>query len=278
MKSHTESQASTFPYRCIWLVGASSGIGEALVKQFQSLSVKLYISARNGDALNTLAKVSNNIIPLPLDITDELAVVTAAQQIQKDSGKLDLIILNAGTCEYIDSYDVELDVVRRVMETNFFAALQVLKHALPLLRANRSLTASHTHATKVVFVSSSVTYQSLPRAGAYGSSKAALRYFAECFKSDIEKEGISIQLISPGFVKTPLTDKNDFDMPFMISADNAAKRIIKGIQSTTFDIHFPKRFTWILKLMSLMPDALRFKMVSKLSRHDTASVPHSKPS
>ena len=157
------------------------------------------------------------------------------------------------------------------MDTNFNGAINVINAALPLLRAG--LVIDGKRAPQLAVMSSSVTYQALPRAGAYGASKAALRYFVESLKLDLQHEGIDIRLISPGFVKTPLTDKNDFDMPFIIEVDDAANRIVSGLASKKFDIHFPSRFTRVLKAISLLPDTLRFKLVGKASRHDTGLNP-----
>jgi NAD(P)-dependent dehydrogenase (short-subunit alcohol dehydrogenase family) len=157
------------------------------------------------------------------------------------------------------------------MDTNFYGALNVINASLPLIREAKKI---RIHAPQLVLVSSSVTYQALPRAGAYGATKAAIRYMMECLKLDLQHEGIDIRVVSPGFVKTPLTDKNDFPMPFRISADDAAQRIVKGLSGKAFDIHFPKRFTFILKALSCLPDSWRFKLVGKSSRHleETAHV------
>ena len=182
-----------------------------------------------------------------------------------------MVIVNAGTCEYIDSKEMDLDSIQRVMNTNFNAAVSTIEASLPLLRES----ARQGKRPKLVVMSSSVTYQALPRAHAYGASKAALRYFTECLKIDLQREGIDVHLISPGFVKTPLTDVNDFPMPMIMESDEAASRIIKGLDKNLFDIHFPKRFTYPLKLISLLPDRLRFSLLDKLAR-TSPSLPASK--
>jgi short-subunit dehydrogenase len=259
MNTHSNGQA-------IWLVGASSGIGEALLKELNHHGNTIFISARNQALLESLALKSNATVEvLALDITDEVAVTAAAEKIRLRVGRLDQVIVNAGTCEYIDSDQIDISAVRRVMDTNFWGALNIINAVLPLLRAARVMNPDNE--PQLAIMSSSVTYQALPRAGAYGASKAALRYFVESLKLDLQHEGIDIRVISPGFVKTPLTDKNDFDMPFIVEVDDAAQRIVKGLKSNRFDIHFPSRFTRILKTISLLPDAMRFKLVGKASRH-----------
>ncbi len=254
--------------RAIWVVGASSGIGEALVRALNNDGDTIFISARNEAALDAIAHAANATVQvLPLDITDEFSVSAATESIRRKVGRLDQVIVNAGTCEYIDSDQIDLTAVKRVMDTNFIGAINVIDSALPLLRA--SLSFESECRPQLAVMSSSVTYQALPRAGAYGASKAALRYFVEALKLDVQHEGIDVRVISPGFVKTPLTDKNDFEMPFIVEVDEAAERIVSGLKSNQFDIHFPTRFTRILKAISLLPDAIRFKLVGKASRHQS---------
>ncbi|MCG8613361.1 MAG: SDR family NAD(P)-dependent oxidoreductase [Pseudomonadales bacterium] len=249
----------------VWIVGASSGIGEALVREWLQHDVKLIISARRASCLEQLAELEpEKVIALPLDITEGKSVIDAATEIGR-SGGVDRIVINAGTCEYLDAEDIDLKMVRRVMETNFFGAVSVVKAGLPLLR--QAASAGNKHRPELVFVSSSVTYQALPRAGAYGASKAALRYFAEALYCDLQHEGISVRVVSPGFVRTPLTDLNDFPMPFLIEPDEAARRIVSGLSGKRFDIHFPGRFTWWLKAIAMLPGRIRWRVAGRLSRH-----------
>lgn len=247
-----------------WVVGASTGIGASLVSALDEQNTQIFVSARNLSKIKTLfPSCAARIIPIEMDVTDEASVETALQKIKEHTRHLDRVIINAGTCEYIDSVEIDTALVKRVMDTNFYGALSVINASLPLLRQAKS---SHSE-PQLVLVSSSVTYLALPRGGAYGASKAAIRYMMECLKLDLQHEGIDLRVVSPGFVKTPLTDKNDFPMPFRISADDAAKRIVKGLKGKRFDIHFPKRFTYILKVLSFLPDRLRFSLTGKTSRH-----------
>jgi len=280
--------------KSVWVVGASSGIGEALAIEYCKLGYRVFISARSAQALNTLSIACSGVfseaeneqsagskepsthhdkqgvmIPLPMDVTDEASIERAVGQIKNVTQKIHKVIINAGTCEYVDETQVDIHLMRRVMETNLFGAVHVSNHSQSLL--------SHDEHPQIAFVSSSVTYQALPRAHAYGGSKAALRYFVECLKADIQHKGMDVRLISPGFVKTPLTDKNDFDMPFMISSDEAASRIIKGLNSSKFDIHFPKRFTLILKLFSLLPDSIKFYLLGKITRAESNQADEIRP-
>jgi NAD(P)-dependent dehydrogenase (short-subunit alcohol dehydrogenase family) len=251
--------------KSIWLVGASTGIGASLVKAFDDVDTQIFVSARNVSKINTLfLECAARIIPVELDVVDEASVNAAISKVLSHTAHLDTVIINAGTCEYIDSKEIDIASVKRVMDTNFYGALNIINASLPLIRAAKN---TRELAPQLVLVSSSVSYQALPRAGAYGASKAAIRYMMECLKFDLQHEGIDIRVVSPGFVKTPLTDKNDFPMPFRISADEAAQRIVKGLKGNAFDIHFPKRFTYILKALSCLPDRLRFSLIGKSSRH-----------
>lgn len=256
----------------IWLIGASSGIGEALTSQLSADNTTIFISGRNKEKLTKMAQTSSKtLIPIVLDVCDDWSVATAAKQIRDHTDSLNQVIINAGTCEYIDSDEIDVGIIRDVMDTNFFGAINVVNTALPLLRTYKASIKDTNMKPQLAFMSSSVTYQALPRAGAYGASKAALRYFAECLRMDLQHEGIDVRVISPGFVKTPLTDKNDFPMPFRISAADAAIEIDDGLKGKGFDINFPKRFTFSLKFLSLLPDYFRFKFIGKSSRHSNQS-------
>jgi len=252
--------------RSIWIIGASTGIGRALAENLAREDRGLFLSARHEPPLDRLAaQLPGRAEALPLDIIDAQSVATAAEFIGGRCAGLDMVIINAGTCEYIDASDIDPAVIRRVMETNFHGAVHAVHAALPLLRYARQLRQSVR--PMLVLVSSSVTYLAMPRAGAYGASKAALRYLAESLKLDLQHEGIDVRIVSPGFVKTPLTDRNDFPMPFLMDADTAARRIVRGLAGSRFDIHFPRRFTWLLKLLALLPAPLRHRLLGRLSRH-----------
>lgn len=257
-------------YRRIWLVGASTGIGEVLLHELDAPGVHILASARTEATLNQVCAHSvGTVEALPLDVCEPAAIDTAVRYIGKSQKGLDLLIINAGTCEYIDTATMDLDAIDRVMQTNFYGAVRVIKAALPLLRA----ACGGKVRPKLLVVSSSVTFQALPRAHAYGASKAALRYFTECLHIDLQKEGIDVQIVSPGFVRTPLTEQNDFPMPFLISAEEAAKIICKHLHSNAFDIVFPKPFIYLLKTFASLPQRLKFRLLKNLSRHQPPALP-----
>lgn len=243
----------------IWLTGASSGIGEALVHALQGCCGHLIISARGQDTLEQLANNYDNVIPMAVDITDEPALLAVAATIQERFGRIDTLIANAGTCEYVDVKQFDTALIKRVNDTNYMGFVYTVGAALPLLR-----NSNHPH---LVGMSSTVAYVGLTRAQAYGASKAAIYHFLESLKVDLTQEHMDVSVICPGFVKTPLTDQNDFPMPMRISAQRATQYIIKGLEKRPFEIHFPKRFSYLLKLISLLPERLRFKLTTSMANH-----------
>jgi NAD(P)-dependent dehydrogenase (short-subunit alcohol dehydrogenase family) len=246
----------------IWLTGATSGIGRALALRLLDQGHLVALSARNEPALRALCRGRANAIAVPLDITDRASVIAAGEHLADLLGHLDLAILNAGTCEYLEHGQLDTALVERVFAVNFFGSLHCIEAALPLLRRAREL-GKHP---QLAATSSAAAYLALPRAEAYGASKAALSHFLESLRLDLAPQGISVSLIHPGFVDTPLTKRNDFPMPARISAEAAAKAIIGGLESRRLDIHFPRRFTIGLRLLGLLPPSLRFQLGKRLVR------------
>lgn len=246
----------------IWLTGATSGIGEAVAVKLLDEGHQVVLSARNADKLAALCGERPNAIALPLDISDQQAVLDAAQQIESRLGALDIALLNAGTCEYLDAQDFDMALIKRVFDANLYGTLYCVEAALPLLRA-----ASKEGGQPLLAATSSASaYVPLPRAEAYGGSKAAISYFLESLRLGLDQEGIRVSLIHPGFVKTPLTDLNDFPMPMRISAEQAADALLNGLAKGRLDIHFPRRFTYIVKLLGILPPRLRHAFGLRMTR------------
>jgi short-subunit dehydrogenase len=256
----------------IWITGASTGIGRALSLQLAQQGHRIIASARNEDALTQLhQEYPDNIDALPLDINDAQAQQEAGHWIEQTYGYLDTLIHAAGICEYVDTQAFDTELIERVFNTNVIGTVKSLNTALPLLRKNPSNTHFRPY---ILVISSCVAWLPLPRAEAYGASKAAITHFCESLKADLYHEGIDVSVISPGFVKTPMTDANDFKMPMLISAETAANNIIKQMHTRPWDIHFPKGFTWPLWLLSHLPAALRQRITRRLSRKQ--KTPHNK--
>jgi NAD(P)-dependent dehydrogenase (short-subunit alcohol dehydrogenase family) len=246
--------------RRVWVTGASAGIGRAVAVELVRRGATVIASARNEQALNDLARDcgGGHVVALPLDVTDRQANLRAADAIRKRLGGLDIAFFNAGTCEYVDVETFDSAVLERTMKTNFLSMVYGIEAVLPLLRASRG--------AQLVGMSSTVAYRGLPRAEAYGASKAAIKYLFESLQIDLKRDGISVSVICPGFVRTPLTDRNDFPMPFRVEADDAARRIVDGIEDKRPEIHFPKRFSIPSKLLALLPNRLYVALCSKMVR------------
>lgn len=243
----------------IWLTGASSGIGAALAERLLAEGHALAVSARNEQALQALAeRWPGQVLVLPGDLTDPAQVRAMGQRITDQWCALDQVILNAGTCEYLDADRFEAAMIERVVRANLFSAAYCLEAALPLLRR-----VDNPH---LVAVCSSVTFLALPRAEAYGASKAAMRYLFESLRIDLAREGIDVTLVSPGFVDTPLTRANDFPMPMRWPVDKAARHIATRLAQRPLEIAFPTPFIVALRLLGTLPARLRLALGKRLAR------------
>ena len=233
--------------KTIWVTGASSGLGRSLALQLAAAGHRVIASARNEAALAALADEQEGIHPLRLDIADEQGLAQAPARLATLADRLDQVILNAGVCEYLDFPEPDWSAVRRVMETNFFGTVHCAQVALPMLRQ------SHVERPHLVVVGSQVTSAPFPRAEAYGASKAALRYFCDSLRIDLAAENIDVSVVNPGFVDTPLTRRNDFDMPFLMDVDESAALILRKLQKRPRNIRFPLRLSLLLSLSALLP-------------------------
>ncbi|MDY6922124.1 MAG: SDR family NAD(P)-dependent oxidoreductase [Pseudomonadota bacterium] len=244
--------------RVIWITGASSGIGKALTRQLVQHN-QVIATARSEDKLAQLQAEMPQLKIIPADVTQPDQLAAAAQQIETDFGHLDLLIANAGHCEYLDVRQFDSALVRRMMEVNFMGFIHTLEVALPLLRRSRY--------PQLAAMSSSSVYAGLPRAEAYSASKAAITQFMESLAADLRPEGFSLSVIHPGFVDTDLTRNNNFPMPLIMAPDQAASRIIRGLARQRFNIDFPKGLTWTLRFLKTIPYVLRHRITASMSRN-----------
>ncbi len=240
--------------KTIWLTGATSGIGRALALALANRGNHVIASGRNEVALRQLSEDCHGAIsPLQLDVTDASSIEYAGSKLSVITDSLDMVIANAGDCEYMDPAHFDSDMIKRIMAVNFFGAVSTVEMALPLLRqASRP---------QIVVVSSLSTLVAFGGAEAYGASKAALEYFARSLAIDLAPAKIAVSIVRPGFVATPLTDKNHFAMPFMLSAEQASDRILKGIDKRKAMIEFPRRLSWPLRLLAGFP-ALWYRLIA----------------
>jgi NADP-dependent 3-hydroxy acid dehydrogenase YdfG len=228
----------------ILITGATSGLGEALAIEANHNGHKVIACGRNPEKLAEIAKYPN-IETLQFDVTDEKSTFAALKDVH-----CDVVVLNAGTCEYLDIRQIEPQMFKRVFDTNVFGAVNVVASILPNL----------SKGNKLVFVDSLARLLPFTRSQAYGASKAALNYISKSFEVDLAGKGIKVQSISPGFVKTPLTDKNDFPMPMAITSQQAAVYMLKGINSNRSSVYFPRRFSFMIRMLNLLPEFVQRKI------------------
>lgn len=246
--------------KVIWITGASSGIGRALALRLAKDGHHIAASARNQDALARLsaeASGSGSIRAWPLDVTDPATVTAAFGAIERDLGPIDVAVLAAGNHHPVAAKDFRAAELATLVEINLIGVANALE---PLMQAMIGRGRG-----RIAIVSSVAGYRGLPTSAYYGATKAALINLAESLKFDLDRHGVTMQLIDPGFVKTPLTDRNTFKMPCLISPEEAAEAIARGLQGRGFEIAFPRRFTTILKLLRCLPYRLYFPLMARMT-------------
>ncbi len=241
----------------VWLVGASTGIGLALAARLHTAGARVALSARKADALQAFVDQHPGSLALPLDATDRGAMHGAADRIAQTWGGIDLAVYCAGHYQAQRATAFDLDDALRHQQVNYVGALVMLDAVLPLLLRQNS---GH-----ISLVSSVSGYRGLPNALAYGPTKAALINLAESMWFDLNDRGIGVSVVCPGYVATPLTAQNDYKMPALITADEAAGHMLAGWQAGRFHIHFPKRFTGWVKALSHLGDGLYFRVVRRVT-------------
>jgi NAD(P)-dependent dehydrogenase (short-subunit alcohol dehydrogenase family) len=237
----------------VWLIGASSGIGAALARELAARGARLALSARNAQKLQRNALTG--ALPVPCDVTDTASLATARATVMAALGGVDLVVYLAGDYVPMGAHNFNLALAEQVIAVNFTAAMHVTAAVLPDLRPGGG----------IAFVASVAGYRGLPKALCYGPGKAALIHFAEVLHLDLAPKGIGVWVINPGFVATPLTAKNDFEMPALQTPEQAANATVEGFRSANFEIHFPKRFTRLMKLLAILPYRWYFPLIRRLT-------------
>jgi NAD(P)-dependent dehydrogenase (short-subunit alcohol dehydrogenase family) len=244
--------------RRVWLVGASSGIGEALARELLARGARVALSARREAPLRAIAAAApDRSLVLPMDVLDAPAADAAHRAVLERWGGLDLVVWVAGIYEPLRAFEIDLEAARRMLRVNIEGVFNGLACVVPTLLAQGR--------GSIAIVSSVAGYGGLPKALAYGPSKAALNNLAEALYLDLHPRGLGVHLICPGFVETPATAGNDFRMPALIPAPEAARRILAGFERGDFETHFPRRFTGVLRLLRLLPRRLYFALLRRVA-------------
>ena len=256
--------------KTIWITGASSGIGSELAVQLAEMGNTVVVSARGLEKLEVLEQLSSpmsgSIKALAYDVTQDQETENTRARLEGVVNHLDIVIICAGRCEYVDDAELEIDLFRRVYDVNVFGAVNSARVALPLLQKTRATTEGKP---QIVAIASLSAVTGLPRAEAYGSSKAAMIYLFNTLRLDLQKR-IDVTIVNPGFVATEMTKQNDFPMPFMMQPEEAAQCIIKGVAKRRLTVNFPLRLWLSLKLPSLIPSLWYRWIGPKLVRSGSA--------
>ena len=242
--------------KVIWITGASSGIGKAVATKFAKNGWIVAASARRENLLNELKEINENIYPFPLDVTDIDKCKLVASSIINQFKNIDICLFGTGMHDPKSEKKFNLEKVREIMEVNYFGTMNSINSIYDYFYEKKN--------GQISIISSVAGYRGLPAAGAYCASKAALTSFAESLNFDMQMKNVRVSLVSPGFIKTPMTDQNYFPMPMIKTPEFAANEIYKGLTvKKSFEIHFPKAFTYFLKFLQILPSSIYFKLVSK---------------
>ena len=245
--------------KVIWITGASSGIGKALALKFAKENWNVAISARRENILKEISESNENIKSFPLDVTNKEKCKEVFDQIKSHYGDVDICFFSTGTWNPKKEKDIDVEQMEDVFRVNFFGTVNAIKAVEEYFKNKKNGI--------ITIVSSIAGYRGLPNSTGYGPSKSALNNLAESLYFDFGRYNVKVCLVSPGFIKTPMTDKNDFKMPFLKTPEFAADKIYKGlINNNSFEIHFPKELTLTLKLFSLLPSKIYFYLVNKLTK------------
>ena len=246
--------------KTIWITGGSTGIGKALAIKFANKSWNVAVSARREELLNELSNQYENISAFPLDVTDKQKCAEVFERIKNKYQDIDICFFSTGTWNPKKEKEIDVEQIEDVFKINFFGTVNTIKAVEQYFRDRKNGT--------ITIVSSIAGYRGLPNSTGYGPSKSALNNLAESLYFDFKRFGVRVCLVSPGFIKTPMTDKNDFKMPFIKTTDYAADKIYDGlINKNVFEIHFPKSLTVILKILSFLPSKLYFNLVGQMTKY-----------
>ncbi len=242
-----------------WLTGASSGIGKATALELARRGWTVCLTARRLEELEALAGeaagLPGRLVAHAGDVTDEAGMAALVETIEHIHGPIALAFFNAGVAPYTRAGALDVDAFRQALNVNVLGAANGLAPVLARMGARKK--------GQVAVNASVAGYRGLPKAAAYGASKAAAIHLCEALKFDCDNLGITMQVVNPGFIDTPLTRKNDFPMPFLMSMDDAARRVVDGFERGRFEIIFPRRLAFILKIMRLLPYAWYFPLVAR---------------
>ena len=254
--NRTSANASA-PWKHVWITGASSGLGEYTARLLAQQGCTVSISARRIEQMEAICAEFPNIHAYPADVTDAAAVKAAAQAAEADYGPIDLALFSAGAWFPGSLQDMRVENFAKTLDVNIMGVVHGMDAVLPQMLERGS---GH-----ISWISSVAGYIGLPNSAAYSASKSALISLAESVHGELQKKGIAVSVINPGFVRTQLTDKNKFPMPFLMEPEPAAEKIVAGLKRKKFEIAFPWQMVLILKTLRILPYRLSLALIKRLA-------------
>ena len=246
--------------KTIWITGGSTGIGKALAIKFANEGWNVAISARREQLLEEISNEYENISSFPLDVTNKSNCNEVFNQIINKFQNIDICFFSTGTWDPKKEKDIDVEQMEEVFKVNFFGTVNTIKAVEQHFKDRKNGV--------ITIVSSIAGYRGLPNSTGYGPSKSALNNLAESLYFDFKRSNVRVCLVSPGFIKTPMTDKNDSKMPFLKTPEYAADQIYEGlVNKKSFEIHFPKALTITLKVLSFLPSWLYFNLIGRLTKY-----------
>jgi NAD(P)-dependent dehydrogenase (short-subunit alcohol dehydrogenase family) len=243
---------STLPWKLVWITGASTGIGREVALQLAARGVVVAVSARSAEKLENMGP---KIKPYPLDVTDGTEVQRTIAKIERELGPIDMALMAAGAYAPVDVNAFSPEPFAKMMGVNFLGVINCISALLPVMRPRRR--------GRIAWIASVAGYRGLPKAAGYGPTKAALINLAESIAPELAVQGIAVSVVNPGFVSTPMTAKNDFPMPFLMTPEDAARRTIEGLAAGKFEVAYPTRFVVILKVARILPYRMYFWLIKR---------------
>ena len=240
-----------------WIIGGGTGIGAALTRSLVARGWTVAISGRRQEKLAEVAAENERIHPYALDVTDKQSISAAMNQLIADLGRVDLFVFGAAAWQPMDVGDYDFEIFAKIVDTNY---LGFVRMAGPVIDQMRIQGGGH-----IAAIASVAGYFGLPRSSAYSSTKAGLINLLETMRTELSADDIKVRMIAPGFVKSELTDKNDFPMPFLMETEEAGERIASAlVGSDRFEIAFPHRMVWLMKTIRFLPYPIFFALMGKL--------------
>jgi NAD(P)-dependent dehydrogenase (short-subunit alcohol dehydrogenase family) len=260
--SNAVAASSSRPWKVVWITGGGTGIGREVALKLAQAGCQVAISARTGQTLRDVAALHPNVHVFPLDVTDPAQTVLTLDAIETTLGPVDLALFNAGVWDPMGASDYTSQRAALSMQVNYGGVCNGVAAIVPRFR-----TRARGH---LALVASVAGYRGLPQAAAYAPSKAAVIALAEVLRPELARIGVTVSVINPGFVKTPMTDVNTFPMPFLVTSDVAAEAIIAGLAKQKFEIAFPWQLVAIMKVLRVLPYGLFFWISSRMQPKKSA--------